>query len=221
MGCQVASQLEEMSPISQIHSHYNLGFGVGRQYATSLLRSSAVGQHDKVVGFGSQASGTPVVIEFIAYFTPTRTNNGDLATELIQTVVAVSCALLSETSDSMSNNLMRDTAIGDELHGNVLMNPPLGRSQLAYRDGDENIILDIQGDVVLILGEEEAVTTNDSLKISGRKTEGGDTSLSVVSPSSHITGDNMTDLTILIHVVGESQIRSEHLTTVLRQSVAM
>jgi hypothetical protein len=121
----------------------------------------------------------------------------------------------------MSNNLMRDTTISDELHGNVLMNPPLGRSQLAYRDGDENVILDIQGNVVLILGEEEAVTTNDPLKISGCKTEGGDTSLSVVSPSSHVTGDNMTDLAILIHVVGESQIRSEHLTTVLRQSVAM
>ena len=110
-----------MPPFSEISGHDHLGFQTVRKDRSSFLRGATLVQQIEIGNLGVFARPLPDVVGRVGLGEGRGTNDSDLATEALFAVIAVSSRLLTERSQTVTDNLMAHAPVADEANSKRAM----------------------------------------------------------------------------------------------------
>ena len=103
-----------MTPFSEVSGHDHFGLQTVRKDRSSFLRGTTLVQQIEVCNLGVLTRPFPDVVGRVGLGEGRGTNDGDLATEALLTVVAVSSGLLTERRQTVTDDLMAHAPVADE-----------------------------------------------------------------------------------------------------------
>lgn len=110
-----------MPPFSEVGGHDHLGFKTVWKDRSSFLRGTTLVQQIEVSNLGVLTRPLPDVVGRVGLGEGRGTNDGDLATEALLTIIAVPSGLLTERRQTVTDDLMAHTPVADEANGKSAM----------------------------------------------------------------------------------------------------
>lgn len=116
-----ATHTAEMPPFSEVGGHDHFGFKTVRKDRSSFLRGTTLVQQIEVGDLSVFTRPLPDVVGRVGLGEGRGTNDDDLATEALFAVIAVSSRLLTERSQTVTDNLMAHAPVADEANSKRAM----------------------------------------------------------------------------------------------------
>ena len=120
-------KVEEVSPLPGVAANHDNRFSTVRPHCSSLLGRGTHFQQFEITTFGPFAGNLPLTIDEAVRACPhpgikeTRKNNRNLLAELALGVIAVTCGLLAEAEQTVTDQLMGYPSVTGELKGDKPM----------------------------------------------------------------------------------------------------